>query len=319
MKNLIKIVNNFKGKKIGVIGDLMLDEFISGDVERISPEAPVPVVLVNKEIFMPGGAANTANNITSLGGKTFLVGAAGNDKAGSLLRKILKNNNINIEGIIIDKRPTTQKTRIIARSQQIVRLDREKTDYVKEEIEKEAIKFIGSHIKNWDALIVSDYGKGFITLNLAEKTVALSLKYKKPLIVDTKKPGHVLFFKNATLLTPNLHEAKNITGLEDIKKMGLAIQKKINCNVLITQGQDGMTLFEREKNMHFPAKAREVFDVVGAGDTVVATIALALTAGADLGEAATISNYAAGIVVGKLGVAMVTKKELEDSLKMNNE
>ena len=315
-EKLIKIINNLSEKKIGVVGDLMLDEFIWGDAERISPEAPIPVVLVDRETFMPGGAANTANNITSLGGRTFVVGSIGNDKVGDLLCRALKRNNINTEGVVIvSNKPTTQKTRIIARSQQIVRLDREKTDYIKRGTEEKTVKFIESHIENWGALIISDYGKGFITPNLARRIIVLAGKYKKPVIVDTKKSAHARFFKNATLITPNLNEAKNITGLEDLKIMGKTIQKRLNCSVLITQGAEGMTLFEGNGVKHFSSKAREVFDIAGAGDTVAATLALSLAAGASLKEAAVISNHAAGIVVGKLGIATVTQKELKNSLE----
>lgn len=318
MEKSIKIIDNFKGKKIGVIGDLMLDQFISGSVERISPEAPIPVVSVTKENFMPGGAANTANNIASLGGSVFLVGTVGKDPARDILYKLLKAIGINIDGVFsVSGKPTIQKTRITSIGQQIVRLDKEIIGYIDKKIEKKAIDFIHNNIKNWDALVISDYGKGFVTPNLALAVVTIVKKYEKPIIVDTKKFSHAPFFKGVTLITPNLHEAKKITGLEDLEIMGRTIQKNLNCNVLITQGAGGMTLFEKNKMKHFPAQKREVFDVSGAGDTVVAAFILSLAAGASFEQSTIISNHAAGVAVGKIGTAVVLQEELKKDLLDN--
>jgi D-beta-D-heptose 7-phosphate kinase/D-beta-D-heptose 1-phosphate adenosyltransferase len=313
---LIKIIDNFSGKKIGVVGDLMLDEFISGNVERISPEAPIPVVLVNKENFMPGGAANVANNISSLGGDVFVMGSVGKDRASVILLQALKSIGVNVEGIIVTPgKPTIQKTRIVAMGQQIVRLDREKIEYIDRKTEEKVIKFVASNIKNWDAVVISDYSKGFITPNLAKSIIGLAIKFGKPVIADTKNFSHAQFFKDVTLIKPNLHEAKNITGLQDLRAIGQTIQKNLNCNVLVTQGADGMTLFEKNKINHFASNAREVFDVSGAGDTVIATFILSLVSGADFQEAAAISNHAAGIAVGKSGTAIVIPKELKNDLE----
>ncbi len=315
MNNLIKIVDNFKGKRIGVIGDLMLDQFIWGDTERISPEAPVPVVLFEKESFSPGGAGNTASNIAALGGKVYVLGLIGKDEAGSRLLREFKKRGVDTRGIIKTlQKPTTQKIRVITRGQQVVRIDKEKNDHINTQIEKEIVNCVSRQIKSWDSLIISDYAKGFVTKNLVNEIIKLAKKYQKPIIGDAR-PKHASYFKNITLLTPNYKEAIEITGIEDLKKAGKAIQKQLKCDVLITQGSEGMTLFEKDKVRHFWAKAREVFDVAGAGDTVVGTFALALIPGANFQEATIIANCAAGIVVGKPGVATVTSEELKKELK----
>jgi len=315
MKKLIEIVNNFQGKKIGVIGDLMLDQFIWGDAERISPEAPIPVVLATKETFMPGGAGNTANNIASLGGRAFMIGLVGQDQAAQQLLRELKTKGINTTGIIkTPKRTTIQKIRVVARGQQVVRVDKEKDNPVDGQAKKKIISFIAFHIKNWDALVISDYAKGLVTQDLTQKIIALAKKHQKPILGDTK-PKNASYFKNVTLLIPNYKEAIEISGVEDLKKVGRKIQKQLNCDVIITQGAQGMTLFEKRKIKKFPTKAKEVFDVSGAGDTVVAALALSLVSGANLEEATCIANYAAGIVVGKLGTATVFPEELKRELE----
>lgn len=316
---ILNIIDNFKGKKIGVIGDLILDQFIWGDVERISPEAPVPVVFVQRESFVPGGAGNTANNITALGGETFIVGLIGKDIAGQKLEKEFQKRGINTQGILRNKQKLTiQKIRVIARGQQMIRIDKENDSYIDNQIEKKIINFITTHIKDWDAIVISDYAKGFVTKNLARAVIQLARKYKKPVIGDTK-PKHASYFKNVTILMPNHKEAVEIAGVEDLKKAGKRIQKKLKCNVLITQGADGMTLFKDNKIKHFPARAKEVFDVSGAGDTVVGAFALAQTAGADLETATVIANETAGIVVGKVGTATVSLEELKKNLIIDDE
>ena len=317
INKLIQIAKNFKGKKIGVIGDLMLDHFIWGDVERISPEAPVPVILVEKETFIPGGAANTANNIAHLGGSVFLIGIIGSDSAGEQLTSELNKNKINIDGLFLDKnRATTQKIRVIARGQHVVRVDKEEIKPLTAEQEKKILGFISRCIPGWDGIVVSDYAKGLITKNLAETIVNLAVKYKKPIISDAK-PKHAPFFKNVTLLSPNHKEALEIAGASDIRKAGKIIQKQLNCSVLLTQGAEGVTLFENNRIKHFPAMANEALDISGAGDTVVATATLALAAGANLEQASIIANYAAGIAVGKLGTATVTLEELKKGIQSN--
>ncbi|MBU4367254.1 D-glycero-beta-D-manno-heptose-7-phosphate kinase [Patescibacteria group bacterium] len=312
---LIKIVNNFSGKKIGVVGDLMLDHFMWGDVERISPEAPIPVVLVEKESFSPGGAGNTAANIAALKGETFIVGLVGCDQAGDFLFREFQKRGIKTSGVIRDSlKPTTQKIRVVARGQQMVRIDKEDNGCINAKIERKIINFINLNIKQWQALVISDYDKGLLNKELVQKIMKLAKKHKIPTIGDAR-PKNAIFFKNITLLTPNHKEAVEIAGANNLREAGKIIQKKLNCDILITQGAEGMTLFEKNRIQHFSTKAREVFDVAGAGDTVVATLALALATGSSLKEAAIISNHAAGIVVGKLGVATINQKELKDSLE----
>lgn len=318
-KKLIKIVDNFKGKRVGVIGDLMLDQFIWGDAERISPEAPVPIVFVEKETFVPGGAGNTANNIAALGGKSFIIGLIGEDLAGQKLEKEFKKSKINTQGIIKNsEKPTIQKIRVIARSQQIVRIDKENQDNISDEEKNRVIDFISSHIKDWDGLVISNYAKGFIREDLAKEIISLAKKYNKFIIADTK-PKQASYFKDVSLLTPNLREAKEISGKEKLEEIGNEIQRRLNCNVLITRGADGMTLFEDDKIKHFPVQVKEVFDVSGAGDTVVAAFALAQAAGADLEQATILTNHAAGIVVGKIGTAVVSPEELKKDLMRSYE
>jgi D-beta-D-heptose 7-phosphate kinase/D-beta-D-heptose 1-phosphate adenosyltransferase len=312
---LIKVVDNFKGKKICVVGDIMLDHFIWGDVERISPEAPVPVVFVNKETFIPGGAANTASNIAALGGEVFIVGLIGPDEAGKQLISELKKRKINTDGLLAVKdRITIQKTRVVARNQQVVRVDREICSDINNLQENKEINFISSRIKDWDSLVISDYNKGFVTKRLAEELIKLANRHKKPIIADTK-PCHLSYFKDITVLLPNRKEAIEMAGTDDIKKAGKIIQKKLNCSVLIKQGAEGMALFEDKKVSYLAVKAKEVFDVVGAGDTVAAVISLSLPSGASLEESATIANHAAGIAVGKIGTAVVYPEELKKKLR----
>lgn len=315
MEKLIKIVNNFARKRIGVIGDLMLDQFIWGEAKRISPEAPVPVVLVSKETFMPGGAANTANNIAVLGGEAFMVGVIGKDKPGRQIFQELKTNGVNTDGVLsLSKKPTIEKIRIIAQGQQIVRVDKENIDYVEKQTEQRIISFISSHIKEWDAVVISDYAKGLITESLVQEIISLAQKYQKPIIGNTKKVKHASYFENVDLLIANSEEAAGISGKEELKTAGRKLQQELKCNVLITQGSKGMTLFEKDNINYFPTKAREVFDVSGAGDTVLSAFTLALVSGADFKEAAIIANHAAGIVVGKAGTAALSADELKRSL-----
>lgn len=316
-EKLIKTINDFRGKKIGVIGDLMLDQFVWGDASRISPEAPIPVVLVSKESFAPGGASNTANNIAALRGEVSMVGLVGKDEAAAKLIKLLKTNNIDTSGIVeCSDRPTTQKVRIVAQGQQIVRIDREDNTLVDNRTEKKLIKFIDSKMKDWNAVVISDYAKGLITKSLVSGIISLAKKHKKIIIVSPK-PQNALYFKNITLLILNEKEAAQIANLENSKKAGRSIQEQLKCNVLITQGPEGMILFKENKIKHFPAEAKEVFDVAGAGDTVVATFSLSLASGTNFEEAAIIANHAAGIAVGKIGTATVSPEELIDGLKNN--
>jgi len=319
---LKNVISNFKDKKILVVGDLILDEFIWGKVSRISPEAPVPVVWVRDESFMPGGASNVANNINSLGGKAYIVGVVGNDERAGILKGELEHRGVNVDGILSDsQRPTILKTRVIAHQQQVVRIDKEKIDPLKDNTIKKVAGYVESVIDEMDGLIVEDYGKGLITPKLLDKIIPLARKKRKIVAVDPKEE-HFSYYKGATLLTPNNAEASKAVGFEikdkqTLKKAGFELLKKFKARiVLITLGEDGMMVFEEGKT---PKKietiAQEVFDVSGAGDTVVSTYTLALLSGASSIQAAHIANCAAGIVVGKVGIAVVTVNEVIERIK----
>ena len=322
MKNkLLKILDNFKRKKILVIGDIMLDKYIWGDVVRISPEAPVQVVNVLRETYEAGGAANVANNISALSGDALMVGITGNDESRKTLLEELKKKGINTDGIFVDKdKPTTQKVRILGKSQQLLRVDYEKNEHIHGIIENSIIDFVEKNVKEIDVIVISDYAKGVLTPKVNKKIVDISKQYKKIIIVDPK-PKHKEFYKDVALITPNNAEASEMAGIEDgsdetIMEIGSILMKNLNTNVLITRGEKGMSMFEKDGSVtHIPTNAKEVYSLIGAGDTVVATIALALASGADFKEAAVLSNIAAGIKVGKIGTASVSVEEIKSELE----
>jgi D-beta-D-heptose 7-phosphate kinase/D-beta-D-heptose 1-phosphate adenosyltransferase len=320
---LKKIIENFGSARVLVIGDLILDEFIWGHVSRISPEAPVPVVLFQKEHFMPGGASNVANNIASLGGKVSLAGVIGNDERGVILKDELKNRGVDVSGMLIDdSRPTTLKTRVVAQQhQQVVRIDRESAEPLHEEVLARLTSYVAENIKNVDVIIIEDYGKGVITPKLLSRIVPSARHHKKIILVDPKEE-HFSYYKGVTVVTPNNQEASKAVGFqikddETLVKAGEKLLEKLDCRIaLITLGENGMAVFRKgEKMVHIPTVAQEVYDVSGAGDTVIGSYALALAAGADPIEAAHIANCAAGIVVGKVGIAVVAPDELIARIK----
>jgi len=315
--NYQQILGRFKEKKILVIGDIMLDKYIWGDVERISPEAPIQIVRVEKENYVPGGAANVANNIMSLGGNCILIGVVGKDDAKKTLKRELTKRKIQ-SVLIEDKRPTIQKVRIIAKNQQLLRMDYEDKQYIERHIEKQFVEAIQKFSK-LDGIIISDYAKGMITKDLIKEIVNIGSSEGIPIIVDPK-PRHIDYYKDVTLITPNRKEASEMTridGIEDtdVEAMGEVLLKNLNANVLITRGGKGMSIIEKDKKPHhIPTKAKEVFDVSGAGDTSVAALTLAITSKATLLEAANIANHAGGIVVAKVGTSTATHQELKRSL-----
>ena len=317
-----KIISKFKDVKILIVGDIILDEFVWGDTSRISPEAPVPVVLVERESLMPGGAANVASNICALGAKAYLVGAVGRDEHGRRLEKILKEKGVDLEGVISDaQRPTTLKTRVVARHQQVIRIDREKISPLSESINKEIIDYVREKIKEVDGVIIEDYGKGVITPRLLKEIVPLAKRHNKIITVDPKEE-HISYYKGATAITPNRKEAEAMGGIkakddESLNRLGRALLRRLKLKAaVITLGEHGMRVFERGgKITHIPTVAQEVFDVSGAGDTVIAAFTVSLGAGAKMIEAAHISNFAGGIVVGKVGVATTSQAELKSRIK----
>jgi D-beta-D-heptose 7-phosphate kinase/D-beta-D-heptose 1-phosphate adenosyltransferase len=320
---LLKLISLFKKQTILVVGDSMIDKFIWGKVKRISPEAPVPVVEVNKETEVLGAAANVANNITALGAKAFIVSAIGEDTTGKTLMEMLSEKNISSEYLVYSlHRPTIIKTRIIAASQQVVRVDKEIKGTFEKSTELKIIKNIEEVIPKVNAVIISDYGKGVVGPSVLKKTISLARKYKIPATVDPKI-DHFKKYKKITTMTPNEKEAiegmgaKNIKTDEDIEVLGKKILKTLGSqSVVITRGEKGMTLIgPNNKITRIPTRAKEVYDVTGAGDTVISTMTLALAAKADLLNAAEIANFAAGIVVGKIGTATTNPKELEEVIK----
>ncbi|MBN1571748.1 MAG: D-glycero-beta-D-manno-heptose-7-phosphate kinase [Deltaproteobacteria bacterium] len=317
--DLVDFVDKFSKAKVLVVGDVMVDEFIWGKVERISPEAPVPVLEVQRETRVLGGAANVVNNIRALGGRVFVTGVVGNDDMARLLTDELKRIGVETKGIVKDKgRPTTIKTRVIAHHQQVVRFDRENKAPVPEGVTDAILKYTRSLAGEIDAIVVADYGKGVIEAGLVGELVEISEKNNLILSVDPKVENFP-FYRNVTVVTPNHYEAessvgKKIVDEDSLLKTGQAILEILNCkNVLITRGEDGMTLFEEGGDVvNIPTVAREVFDVTGAGDTVISALTLAVASGATMRDAAFISNYAAGVVVGEVGTAVVSGAKLKD-------
>ncbi|AGB42165.1 ADP-heptose synthase, bifunctional sugar kinase/adenylyltransferase [Halobacteroides halobius DSM 5150] len=321
MVDLLQHLPNFNDQNILVIGDMIADEFITGQPERISREAPVLILEQDEEEILPGGGCNAANNVASLAGNVYLAGVIGDDMVGQKLNTKLNNLGLKTEGLIVDEsRPTSVKTRILAGGdqmvkQQVVRVDKLETHAIDKEIEERLIDYVEEIIDQLDAILLSDYGNGVFTTNLKKRVIALANKYNKIITVDSRY--NLLTFKGITIATPNKEEAEKAVGFQldtpdKIEKAGWKLKEKLEADaILITLGGEGMQLFTKEEMIHISASNyTEVFDVTGAGDTVIATLVLSLASGASLEEAMKLANHAAGIVVRKLGVATVTKEEL---------
>jgi D-glycero-beta-D-manno-heptose-7-phosphate kinase len=312
-----EITSRFAGKRIIVLGDLMLDEFIFGRVRRISPEAPVPVVEVERQTLALGGAGNVVSNLVALGASPVPLGVVGSDSDAQRMRLAFEKLQVNSESLVIDEtRPTTLKTRIIAHNQQVVRADRENRKAITTEIEDRIIAVFRRQLATTDAVIVSDYSKGLLSARLLAELLPLAMEQQITVCLDPKTRSFSSY-QPVTVITPNHQEASEATGItiEDEQSLvaaGQQILASIDCRAaLITRGEEGMALFTKDGAVtHIPTVAREVYDVTGAGDTVIATLALALTTGASFAESAILANHAAGVVVGKLGTATVTRNEL---------
>ncbi|MCS7233100.1 MAG: bifunctional D-glycero-beta-D-manno-heptose-7-phosphate kinase/D-glycero-beta-D-manno-heptose 1-phosphate adenylyltransferase HldE [Synergistetes bacterium] len=307
--------------KILVIGDVMLDRYYYGEVNRISPEAPVPVVRVCEEKVSPGGAGNVAVNLVNLGCKVFLAGALGEDSSGELLKKALLDKGIDVSGLILRSCPTITKVRILGGRQQVVRVDFEEVSPLKRAEEEIVLDWFLEEIRDSKCVVISDYGKGFCTTSLCRFVIEESKRFGIPVIVDPKGPDWKKY-EGAFIVTPNVKELGEVYGKgvpnvdKDIEKAGFEVLYKYKLeNLLVTRSEKGMTLFESGNIHHIPTKAREVFDVSGAGDTVVATLAACIATGRDLVDSARLSNIAAGVVVGKIGTAPITLSELEEALR----
>lgn len=336
-QELLKIIKKFNRAQILVIGDLILDEYLWGSVERISPEAPVPVVWAKKRTYAPGGAANVANNIRSLNAGVCLVGVVGKDQHRQILLSELKKRKIPLEGIFVQAgRHTTLKTRIVAGHQQVVRVDWEHTTPLSAELNRRIFKFVAKNMAQFDAIIIEDYGKGVINRDLLERVIALARQQQKIITVDPKEE-HFPYYRQVTSITPNRKELENAIRNLKIKDadnrfrlnsdrlftdrdIDLAAKEIVEYleldSLLVTLGERGMRLFEKNAPpAYIPTVAQEVFDVSGAGDTVVAGFTLALSLGATKLAAAHLANFSSGIVVSKLGTATTNRKELCAKIK----
>ena len=317
-----KYIDKFPETNILVIGDIIMDEYIWGDVSRISPEAPVPVVAVKKETKMLGGAANVINNIYSLGGRSILCGVIGEDQTGVEITEKLKSLGQTTAGIILEKdRRTSIKTRVVAHHQQVVRYDRENKKGISPVSIKKLLAFIKEMMGSIDAVIVADYGKGVISGEMMKGLRKLLEDSGIILSVDPKTENFE-YYKSIDLITPNHHEAGafcriEIEDEETLVQTGRQIIETLDCrSVLITQGKDGMTLFEKGGEIsHIPTVARQVYDVTGAGDTVISALCMGLASGMDLKSAAVIANFAAGIVVGEVGTSTVSSEDLKKAIQ----
>lgn len=317
-----EILARFKNRSVLVLGDLMVDEYIWGRVSRISPEAPVPVVEVTHETVRVGGAANVAANLRALGAQVQVVGLVGSDPPGERLMNELEALGIKSDGVVVDReRPTTIKTRVVAGSQHVVRFDREDAGDVHPGTVRRLVERARERLPRAHALLVSDYAKGAVCPRLVCQVLPLARRLGKIVTVDPKV-RHLPLFKRVTALAPNHHEAAAAAGTvirnqEDLLQVGSRLVRRLEVEaLLITRGEQGMSLFERGGAVHhIPAVAKEVYDVTGAGDTVMSALTLALAAGASLREAAELANHAAGVVVGKVGTAVVTRAELAAALR----
>lgn len=316
-----KILEEIRGRRIVVVGDLILDKFVWGKVRRISPEAPVPVVEVEKETIRPGGAANVAVNIRALGGIPLIIGIIGDDEEGNQLSEVLAREGLHTNGLIVDPgRKTSVKQRIIAQHQQVCRTDREVRTPLGEVSRKYLKETTVEAAALAEGMIFSDYGKGTFRDGMAERLIRLGREKGKFVAVDPKDPD-LGVYRGASLLTPNRSEAERATGMVlDSDAMVEAAGRKImlQCDLehlLITRGEDGMSLFSRKGCSHLPTFSLEVFDVTGAGDTVIAVFTLAVAAGADPWDAAALANHAASVAISKLGTVAVTAEEIRENIR----
>lgn len=317
------LLDGFEGKRVLVVGDLMLDEYLWGAVTRISPEAPVMVVQVEGDSdFRPGGAANVVHNVQALGASAGLAGVVGDDSHGRRLRQQLADAGVDVEGVVVDgSRPTSRKTRIIAHNQQVVRVDHEQTGPVSDTMVREMLAKLEDQIPKCDAVLYSDYNKGVMADELVGRGIAVARANGK-VVTSNPKPMNVLKFRGATVVTLNLFEAEAAARAElktedQIKLSGAGLVDELEADaVVITRGAAGLCVCERGGNTTFiPATPIEVYDVAGAGDTVISCLTLALTAGADFVESAILANWAAGAAVTKVGVATVTRQEISQMAK----
>ena len=313
-------IGRLRGAMVLAIGDLMLDEYVWGEVQRISPEAPVPVVNIRRRSHAPGGAANVAAGVAALGGRALVGGAVGDDAAAAAMRDALATTGVDPEGLVVDpSRPTTTKTRVIAHAQQVVRTDFEDRTPLPPAVEAELLEWIRRRLPEADAVVISDYRKGVVSPTVAQRIIESATRAGKPVVVDPKGLDYANY-RGATVITPNAHDAAQAANVhmeseDDLLEAAHRLSELCgDAALLITRGAAGMTLFASNGRVEVPAEARAVYDVTGAGDTVVAVLAVALGRGLPLADAVGLANSAAGIVVGKVGTSTVTLEELGERL-----
>jgi D-glycero-beta-D-manno-heptose-7-phosphate kinase len=312
-ENRVKeLFSKFKNKRIAVVGDVMIDKYLWGTVGRISPEAPVPIVEVDRETERLGGAANVANNVKSLGGSPLLVGVVGDDASGALLTKLLAGQDCPTNGIVIDpSRPTTVKTRVIAHNQHVVRIDKEQKRDISPSVQDQILSVLRKTIDTLDGIILEDYNKGVVVASLIHQIIEMAREHGKIVTVDPKFQNF-FEYKNASVFKPNRKEVEEALGVKltsekSVREAIELLKKKLNAeNVLITLGEQGMSLLDNQGALsHLPTRAQHVADVSGAGDTVIATLTMALASGASIHESANLANFAGGVVCGEVGIVPI--------------
>ncbi len=329
MSSLLEKTEGLRGRKLIVVGDVGVDEYVNGNVRRISPEAPVPVLEVDKEEIRLGLATNVAQNIVSLGGECFLVSVVGDDESSIKLRSLLDKARVSDKHLVVDSsRPTTRKMRVMTDHHHLVRIDYEKRKFITDEIEIEIVSKVTELIDASDGLIIQDYAKGVVTESLVKKLIQVAKKAGKIVTVDPNKATPAEYFKGADIMTPNFDEAIALSKLpvddlrgasETLSEVGTALMSAIDSeNMVITRGREGMSLFEGGKVIRVPTFAKDVFDVTGAGDTVIAALSLAWVGGLSLEDSCLIANHAAGVVVGKVGCVPCEFDELYEAISSHS-
>ncbi|MCB0348272.1 MAG: D-glycero-beta-D-manno-heptose-7-phosphate kinase [Bdellovibrionales bacterium] len=324
-QNVFGRLSSIKNAKILVVGDVGIDQYVTGGVKRISPEAPVPVVEVKDEFFRLGLSTNVAQNIKSLGGSPILLSVIGADDGGGQLQKLLQESEISTDFLITDKdRPTTRKIRVMSGMHHIVRVDYEEKKPLQSKLQLQILDQIKKHSDQFEGVILQDYAKGVLSKDLNLEITALCKKLKKPVFADPNERSPLLSYENVTLMTPNLKEAVALAKWDrdpedlsdsEVHELGREIQSKIKSDyMIITRSKEGMTLFEDQRIIDVPTFARQVYDVTGAGDTVISALAMALISGFSLEEACIFANFAAGVVVAKVGSATCNLEEIRQSM-----
>lgn len=325
-KKLLDHLPKLSGHKIMIVGDVGVDEYVLGEVRRISPEAPVPVLEVEKEETRLGLAANVAQNVRSLGGTPVLVSVVGDDSGSESLFKLLQRSEISTENFVKDReRPTTRKTRVMAKHHHLVRVDFETRKFISEQTEKAILAQVSAQLSQVNAIIIEDYAKGLVSENLLKQITVLARKAGKPVMVDPHRTNRGEFYSGVDLIKPNFDEAVALSGLNydelrdhpnKVVEVGQALMKKTGAKELVmTRGKDGMMIFSGDAITSVPTYARQVFDVTGAGDTVIAALGLGLVSGLSLTQACMLANFAAGVVVGQVGCVPCSIPELREYIE----